>query len=354
MKKIGNSFVGVIFGFILLIAGTILLWWNEGNNVRNLKTTDEIAKELIDVSSENVDSENEGKLVATNGKIVLSGEVNDYLFKVKAETAMLKRKVEMYQWIEEEETDNDGNKTYHYKKEWKEELIDSSNYNQTGHQNPASMSYKSDSFAATSVHIGAFALSNDQISNLDASRVVYLNGVEPLSGMRIVDNYMTNASDLNNPQVGNYRISWTYNDWEEASVLAKQKGNTFENYVSKSDKTVNRVEKGILSGEEIVNIMKEENKILKWVLRGAGFLLILIGYLAVLGPLSTIASFIPFLGTIVGGVLGIVGFLIGLVHSLIVIAIAWIRFRPIVGISLLAIALLLFLLARGAAKKSKN
>ena len=43
MKKIGNSIVGVIIGIICLIGGTGLLWWNEGNNVKNIKTTDEIS-----------------------------------------------------------------------------------------------------------------------------------------------------------------------------------------------------------------------------------------------------------------------------------------------------------------------
>ena len=38
MKKIGDSFKGVVFGIILIIIGVVLLWWNEGNNVKNLKS----------------------------------------------------------------------------------------------------------------------------------------------------------------------------------------------------------------------------------------------------------------------------------------------------------------------------
>ena len=42
MEKIKNSFSGVILGIIFIIIGTVLLWWNEGNNVNNIKTTDEL------------------------------------------------------------------------------------------------------------------------------------------------------------------------------------------------------------------------------------------------------------------------------------------------------------------------
>lgn len=352
MKKIGNSFAGVMIGIIMLIGGSILLWWNEGNNVRNIKTTDELAKELIDVSCEEVNKDNEGKLISTNGKITLSGEVSDYLFGIKVNTAHLKRVVEMYQWIEEEHTDSDGNTTYDYKKEWKDELIDSSNYKEYAHKNPSSMSYKSDDFTASYVRVGAFSLTKDQVLGLATDKEWTLTNEKTLSNMSISGNYMTTTKDINNPQVGDVRIKWLYNDWEEASILAKQKGNSFEDYVSKSDKNVNRVEKGILSGNEIVQKMIAENKMLKWLLRGAGLIIIFIGYLLILGPITTIASFVPILGNLVGGLLAIVSFLVGLVQSLIIIAIAWIRFRPVIGFSLLGGALLLFIIARIMAKKS--
>ena len=351
MKKIGNSFFGIIIGLIMLVGGTVLLWWNEGNNVKNLKTTDELSKELINVSSEEVNKDNEGKLVATNGKIVVGSEVNDYLFGIKVNSAHLKRKVEMYQWKEEKHTDSNDKETYSYTKEWTEELIDSSNFKEYGHKNPTSMSYKTDDFKASSVKVGAFSLTSDQILSMSTDKELLIGNEKPIGNMKIVDNYMTTSNNLNNPQVGDIRISWVYNDWEEASILAKQKGNSFENYESKAGKSINRVEKGILSGEEIVKVIEKENKLLKWGLRAAGLIIIFIGYLLIMGPISAISSYVPLFGKIVGGIVGVIAFLLGLVQSLIVIAIAWIRFRPVVGISLLAGALLLFILAKCLGKK---
>ena len=75
MNRIGNSFKGVVGGFIFLVLGVILLLWNEGNNVKNLKTTAELEDSYIDVKSDKVESKNDGKLVATHGKLINEKEI---------------------------------------------------------------------------------------------------------------------------------------------------------------------------------------------------------------------------------------------------------------------------------------
>ena len=108
----------------------------------------------------------------------------------------------------------------------------------------------------------------------------------------------------------------------------------------------------IIRGDSMLG--KSENNFLKWILRLVGTLLCVIGFGAILKPISAITSFVPILGSIVGAAVGLVSFVLGLCLSLIVIAIAWIRFRPILGICLLAIVgvLVVFLITRG--KKTKN
>ena len=49
-NKKGGLLTGVLAGLLMVIIGTVLLWWNEGNNVRNIKTTDEIEKTVVDIS----------------------------------------------------------------------------------------------------------------------------------------------------------------------------------------------------------------------------------------------------------------------------------------------------------------
>ena len=110
MKKIKNSFGGIIGGIILLIAGTCLLWWNEGNNVKNIATTNEVEKNAIEVKSDKVDSNNDGKLVLVSDKLnVVDEEVIDTEFDVSLKKAQdltekyLGRKVEIGQTICEED-----------------------------------------------------------------------------------------------------------------------------------------------------------------------------------------------------------------------------------------------------------
>lgn len=356
MEKIKNSFSGVFLGIIFIIIGTVLLWWNEGNNVNNIKTTDELSRTVIDVSSDKIDASNEGKLIATNGDLkVVDESVIDKEFNVKVKTAKLVRLVEIYQWEEIEHTDDKGNTTYTYEKVWNKEIINSSGFDEAGHSNPTVKPYEKKIFTANTVKVGAFELSGAQIDGLETESTVEIEDDAKLpKGYKISANFITNSANLNNPKIGDVRISFMYNDYEDVSVLAVQRDNSFGDFQSKVEKSVNRVEEGKLTGAQMVSNLESENNMLKWMLRGGGLILLVVGYIALLNPIATLTSFIPILGSLVGGVLSLIGFLVGLVHSLIVISLAWIRFRPLVGIGLLAIAIVLIFFIRNIAKNKKE
>ena len=342
MKKIKDSFGGVIAGILLLIAGTYLLWWNEGNNVRNIATTNEVEKTGIEVKADSVDENNEGKLVAVAGNLeVMDEALTDTKFNISVKSSKLVRKVEMYQWEETEHTDDDDRKTYTYEKKWSDDLINSQDFHQAGHNNPGSFPVENQTFQAKDVKVGAFNLTSKQIEKTPASANLSAEGLELSEEYNYQNNYVTTSKNLDEPEVGDIRISWQYNDWEEVTVLAVQKGNTFVDFVSKDGKSVNRVEKGLLSLKQIVQEMRNEDKFMKWILRLVGALLVIFGYLAILNPLSTLASFVPLLGGLVGGLLSLLAFLVGLVHSLIIIVIAWFRFRPLLSVALIAVIVVL-------------
>lgn len=356
MKRIGNSFKGILGGIVVIIIGVCLLWWNEGNNVKNLKTTAEMDKTVIDVKSDSIDSKNDGKLIATSGKLINEKELTDSKFGVTVKTPILKRLVEVYQWDEESHTDDDGDTTYSYEKKWSSDIIDSSDFHNAGHDNPKSKLYEDEVYTSDDVKVGAFSLSSNQINTLSTKGNFTDFNEETLNtlNLKVSSTYATNSEDLDNPKIGDVRISFIYNNSSEVSVLAVQSGKTFTDFVSSAGKTVNRVMDGTHSGSEMINVIKSENNFLKWILRLVGTLLCVIGFGAILKPISAITSFVPILGSIVGAAVGLVSFVLGLCLSLIVIAIAWIRFRPILGICLLAIVgvLVVFLITRG--KKTKN
>ena len=358
MKKIGESFKGIVFGFLLLIGGIILLWWNEGNNVRNLKTTAEMSKSYIDVSSEVVKPENEGKLVATSGPLLNEQELVDTTFNVKQVTPILRRVVEVYQWVEQSDTDSETNETtYTYKKEWSNTIINSSSFAKAGHDNPTEKPYDDEYYTSTEVKVGAFTLSSNQVNDLSMEGVYANYDEETINGLgyKITGKYVTNSVDPANPQIGDARISFVYNNSTEISVLAVQTGNSFTDFVSKAGKTINRIMDGKHSGAEMIEVIKKENKMLKWGLRVAGAFMIIASIAIMLKPISVTAGYVPVLGSIVGSAVGLIAVILGLAISLVVIAIAWVRFRPVLGISLLVVvaALIVLLVMRGKKKKAQ-
>ena len=356
MKRIGNAFKGVLGGFILIIIGVVLLWWNEGNNVKNITTTAEMEKIVIDVKSDKIDPKNEGKLIATNGKLINEQELVDETFNVRLTTPKMQRIVEIYQWDESSTTDDDGKTTYSYRKKWSSDIIDSSDFHQKNHENPKTKQYEDETYTSTEVKVGAFNLSSDQISTLSTKGTFTNYDPEMLSKLNLTvsSSYLTTSKDLDNPQIGDIRISFVYNNSNDISVLAVQQGSTFVTYISSYDKKINRVMDGTHSSKEIINVIKDENNFLKWILRLLGVLLIVFGFAAILKPISAVTSYVPLLGNIVGAAVGLVSLVLGLIVGLIVIAIAWIRYRPIIGISALlaVIALVAFLILRS--KKTKD
>jgi hypothetical protein len=131
------------------------------------------------------------------------------------------------------------------------------------------------------------------------------------------------------------RIKFTQIGESDVTVVAKQVGQSFEPYKAKAGSTVDLQRKGIVSADDMFQAAKESNTVMTWILRGVGFLLMMMGFNMMLKPLSVLASVVPLFGDIIGAGTGIIAFLIASVLSLITIAIAWIFYRPLLAIGLL-------------------
>ena len=73
-----------------------------------------------------------------------------------------------------------------------------------------------------------------------------------------------------------------------------------------------------------------------------------------LSPLSVIADVVPIAGTVVGAGAGIIAFLVAAPITLITIGIAWIFYRPLIGIVLIVIAVGFTLALKGKLKSAKS
>lgn len=155
------------------------------------------------------------------------------------------------------------------------------------------------------------------------------------------------------PQIGDLRIRFRYVAPQNVSVIAAQSMNGFEPYKTSRGGTILEIKTGLLSAEEMFAQAQASNRMITWLIRLGGFVLMGIGFGMLFRPLSVVADVVPFIGNIIGAGTGFVGFLIAAILSLITIAVAWLVYRPVLGIGLLVVAGLLMFWLKTRVSKAK-
>ena len=370
-SRIGSSFKGIAGGFVIFLIGFPVLVWNEGRSVKRARALNEGEKNVVAVAADAVDPANEGSLVHFAGRAVTEAVLSDPLFGVTITGDLqLVRSAEMYQWVEEKVTQTKTNTggsqttttTYKYKKEWSDSLEDSDSFEHPeGHANPGDFTFPPESWCAEDVQVGAFAIPASRVAAIGSASDMYF----PLTATSVPDGVSTNSIRIpggwyipavanggtpQSPQIGDERVKFGRVPQSDVSFVAKQIGSTIAAYQTKNGPVLLQ-RNGILSAEEMFAAARKDNAILTWILRLVGFILFFAGIGAILKPIRVLADVLPFLGRIVGMGLGFVAFVVALVFWLVTVAIAWIAYRPLVGIPLLiAAAALIFMLV----KRSRN
>jgi len=85
---------------------------------------------------------------------------------------------------------------------------------------------------------------------------------------------------------------------------------------------------------------EEGNAVLTWILRLVGSLAILFGWSLLFNPMKVLADVVPIFGSIVGAGTGLVAFLLTLVIAPAVIGVAWLFYRPLIGLAVLSLTAL--------------
>ena len=140
------------------------------------------------------------------------------------------------------------------------------------------------------------------------------------------------------PEVGDVRVTFEKVVPAKVTVMAVVDGDTFKPFKAKNGKRFQTLVMGQKSGDEIIDAAKETNNIILWVLRIIGIMMVIGGLKGIFGFIETILKVVPFIAGIFGWGVGLVCTVIGIAWSLIIIAIAWLFYRPLLGISLLVLA----------------
>ena len=382
--RVGNSFKAIGSGILLFCLGTALLWWNEGRAVKTEKMLDEAGSAYVEMENPNKkDASLEGELICGTALATTEDSLIDKDFGVGAKAIALKRNVEYYQWVEhsqEKKEDKLGGKevtttTYTYTKEWTSRPVESAQFKDPAYQNKNMVltTVEEAEQYAENVSWGAYKLNESLIHSIRSNEGLDLAIAEDLlkqldksaqtayerfygvndsinKAMAAAENkkdleYVHQAGNIlyygrvpGSPEVGDVRVTFEKVVPAKVTVMAVVDGDTFKPFKAKNGKRFQTLVMGKKSGDEIIEAQKEANNMFLWILRIVGILMVIGGLKGIFGFLETILKVVPFIAGIFGWGVGIVCTVIGVVWSLIVIAIAWLFYRPLLGISLLVIA----------------
>ena len=403
-QRLGSSFKGVLVGLALFIAGFPILFLNEGRAVDTAKRLKEGAGAVVDVPADKIDAANEGKLVHVSGKADTQDVLSDDVFGVSATALRLKRTVEVYQTVEHSETKREkrGDKTvekttYTYSNEWCTKPVDSSQYHEAAKRTanpPAAMPYGDVDKIAQNVTLGAFTLSEAHVKRMGEKKpfafpadfkapasvpgAQYQNGIiyvpynaaaaavapaatNVAAAATNVATAVANAaasaivgghSVAMAPEPGDVRVTFKVVLPHDVTVVERQDGNTLSPWPASDGETLSFVRDGRVPAAKIFADAQSMNSKITWLLRLVGLLVMYFGLKKVLGPIDTLVDAIPILNGIVAMGTSLAAGLVSAACALLTIGVAWVFYRPWLGIPLIAVGVGLIVLVFMKKKKS--
>ena len=373
LSRIGGALKGILVGILLFIGGIAGLFWNEGRAVDALKDVAEARENLTSISADQPEAGNDGKLVHLSGNATTEDQVTDTQLKYGTTAIRLDRKVEMYQWKETKESrerkkTGGGKETiteYSYEEVWSDSLIDSDQFNSnrtrnTGEQidNPKKKPIDSKSSQAAKVTLGGFTLTKALIGQINNPEKIALTDEnipdEFAESIKVSGGMLYLAENPGSPQIGDCRITLTVTNPADVSVVAKQKGDTFEAFVASHGKEFERLNMGTVSAAEMMDEMQREEEMLTWIFRGVGVIAIFVGLMMLAKPIIVVADILPFIGNIAETGFAIIAGLIAVAVSSLTIGVAWLFYRPLIGVPMVVLSAGLLFVAWKRTRKTKR
>lgn len=412
--RVGRSFKSIGSGFLLFIAATALLWWNEGRAVKTDKMLNEAEGAYVEMENPNkIDPALDGELICGSALATTNDSLIDQQFGIGATAISIQRDVEYYQWVEHSESKSEdklGGKevtttTYTYSKEWVSSPVESASFKDPAYQNKNTVfaTVEEQDLWAENVSFGAYKLNESLIHSISSKQPMDLNinddllkeinrntqlvyeltyGKVNISEVKAQQEQLAQqqaqqqaqavatadtakaqepapapAPDKSNydfihqngnvlyygltpgaPQVGDVRVTFNKIIPAKVTIIAQVNGDSFKAFKAKNGKRFQRLVMGKTDAEEIFEGERAANSMWLWVLRILGIILVISGLKGIFGFLEIILKVVPFIANIIGWGVGVVCTVVGIVWSLIVIALAWLFYRPLIGISLLLLA----------------
>ena len=362
-SRLGQSLMGVLVGLIFLVVSFILLYWNEGRAVQASTALSQGQKQMVEAPAGNLDSGNDGKLVHLTAAAAAGQPARDEVFGVvDPQLLVLQRRVEMYQWKESKSSHSSTGvggtttttTTYDYNKAWSNEPVNSSEFHtQAGHENPQ-MTLRSATAVSNAASLGPYKLDADLLHEAPSDSPV--NAPADAAGY-VQDNgslyKSVNGGSPASPQVGDVRVRFTGLPAQTLSVVAEQSAGALTPFHAANGFVIALVKTGTADGATMFAEKKQEENQLTWILRGAGFVMMMIGFMLFMRPLSVLGSVLPFLGGLIEAGAFMFALALSVPLTLVTIALAWLAHRPVLGWGLIAAAVAVYFLLGARHRKDK-
>lgn len=351
------------------------------------------------------DASLDGEVVCASALATTEDSLFDKEFNLAEKAISLQRRVEYYQWVEHAQStseDKFGGKEetttkYTHSREWVSKPINCKSFRDSTFKgkNYVVANYENKDLWAENVTFGAYKL-NETLTHMIMSREAVVLNLDP-KGLGDIDksvaaiyakntapqpvptqpavtkdsaavakdsvtvvpdsvpqenkvdldyvhqagNVLFLGKDISSPEIGDVRITFEKVVPATVTIVAQVNGDTFKAHKHKNGKTFQTLRMGKKDADEIFESEHRANNMWLWVCRILGVILVIAALKGIFGFLSTLLKVIPFLSNIIGWAVGVVCTVVGIAWSLIVIAVAWLFYRPLLGIGLLVLAGLL-------------
>ncbi|NXU57390.1 TMM43 protein, partial [Turnix velox] len=375
LERLSETSGGMLMGLVTFLLSFYLLFTNEGRALRTAKSLDEGLSLVIPLDSiYSVSQENEGRLVHLAGALSTSKPLFDPSYGLSIQAVKLKRHVEMYQWVEyEDSTEYEENgeikkeTKYSYNTEWKSEVVNSRNFDrEIGHKNPSAMAVESFTAVAPNVQVGSFVLSKGLVDKIDNFKQLSLSNLEdPHADVTRGGDYFYHSENPRRPEVGDLRVSFFYaglsgddpyvgsadkvrlqeflyfansvlnsignyfSPSSKVTVVARQRGDQLVPYHTKSGDILQLLYLGDLTVQEVFQKEHESNTMKTWALRAAGWLAMFVGISLMTRIFYTLVDWFPVVRDLVNIGLKAFAICVATSLSLLTISIGWLFYRPL-------------------------
>ncbi|SFW37751.1 TMEM43 family protein [Luteibacter sp. UNCMF366Tsu5.1] len=227
VKQAGVALGFRVAGAILLLAGLGLIAWNERRVMDYAAALARHGAPVLDLGAAGRPTAGQyGSLTRVSGVPQIVEAPRDKEFNVSAESPILIRHVEMFQWREI----TVGGAT-HYELDWVDRPIDATSFAKpAGHVNPGAFPVQGRQFEAGEVKLGNFKLS-EPILRAFPGRVSVPPDEKKLppnfaATFQRVDDALVTSSKPAHPRLGDLRVSWEAVPLQSMTVLARIDGDT--------------------------------------------------------------------------------------------------------------------------------